>query len=80
MGDADDGPAGVLMEGAANGAAPGGGGGGGGGYDSLEDNDLPPDFDAEPVENFEPTKPATVAATTDDAATAAAVGDDDDMD
>lgn len=62
VGDAMDGAT-VDMEGAAN-----------------EDDDmgLPPDFDAEPLENFESAmKPATVAASSEDAVTAAAVADDD---
>lgn len=71
MGEADDGPPGVMMGGDANGTAPGGAGG------SLNDDDLPPDFDAEPMENFEPTKSTSVSATIDDAVPAMAVGDDD---
>lgn len=47
VGDADDGPAPLP-------AANGGGGGG------LGDDDLPPDFDAMPMEDFE-TKPAVAA-------------------
>lgn len=63
VGDADDGPAGPLPT--ANG---GGGGSGGGG---IGDDDLPPDFDAMPMEDFE-TKPAAVVAATGAAAGAAA--------
>lgn len=48
VGDADDGP----------GPVPPANGGGGGG-----DDDLPPDFDAMPMEEFE-TKPAVVAGAT----------------
>lgn len=47
VGDADDGP----------GPLPTANGGGG----DLGDDDLPPDFDAMPMEDFE-TKPAVVAA------------------
>lgn len=62
VGDADDGPANVMAgEGATNGAAPGA-------YSSFDENELP-DFDAEPVENFEAAKPTTV--TSDDLTTTA---------
>ncbi len=56
VGDADDGP----------GPLPSANGGGGGG-NSLGDDDLPPDFDAMPMEAFE-SKPVVVAG---DAAAAA---------
>lgn len=63
VGDADDGPAPLP---AANGAT----------YNSnsLGDDDLPPDFDAMPIDSFE-TKPATVVGDDATAVTAAGVAD-----
>lgn len=62
MGEADDlPPAAAVLGGSGNGNSSGAGG--------VGDLDMPPDFDAEPMENFEPTRSAPAGA--------AAVGDDD---
>lgn len=62
VGEADDlPPTGAMLGGSGNGNGSGAGG--------LGDLDMPPDFDAEPVENFEPARSAPDGA--------AAVGDDD---